>query len=153
MGVSVVLAVESEETLGGVLVRWVRAPIHMRDGCEHGETDLMLVGTLGLWCPAALLTVGQPREEIVAELTVEVGADWEVQVSRYVAAFGCPWVEMSMAVARGLLLLVQALEERTLLVLHGLDPERVVELRRTCPRPAQVVRALRAMGEYAARTS
>lgn len=145
-----VLEVQSEEMLGDVVVRWVRVPMHLREGCEHAETDLMVVGTLGLWCPAALLLVGQPRDELREELTEDNG--WEAGVARYVAAFGCPWEQLSMPVARGLLVLMQALEDETLDVLHGLDPVRLVELRLACPRPAQVVRALRAMREYGART-
>lgn len=142
---TVALEVQSERTLAGLPARWVRF--------DELRVDVLLVSAEGgLWVPAAEVVWGEDRDEAVAEA---VGEDWDrwrrgaVLVS---TAFGVPWEDLSLSVIAGQLALVQALEDETLEVLRRLDPERLVELRLTCPRPAQVVRALRCMRDYGART-
>ncbi len=145
------LAIEAEQEIAGTLLRWVRVGAHMHPDCacpDVGEVDVLLVSTPeagGYWLPHAVAWPGQSRADLLGE--IDLGTVFTRATSRCSAALGVEWEALSVLVIRGLFALLAALEPPTLAVLAGLKPERLVELRRTCPLPADVVRALRLMRE------
>lgn len=152
-GVAVSLIFTGEERLGAVLLRWVPAPTHLDVSCGCGAVDVLVVADerSGLWMAAAVCETPEHREAVLSELS-EDEASVDEATARCSAAFGVPWEELSVAVMRGQLVLMAALEPRTIDVLRELDPGRLVEMRLVNVKPAQVVRALRAMRDYAAGT-
>jgi hypothetical protein len=148
-----VLTVESEETLGSVLVRWVRAPLHLDDSCGCGDGTVMVAAAddTDLWCALAVLGPGETCQEGRDRLME--GLEWERSTAQLAAAFGWPWAKLTVPAMRGQLVLGHALEDETLLMLVRVDPERLLDMRLTCTQPADMVRALRLMREHARRSS
>lgn len=141
----IVLAVDSEEMVGEVLVRWVRVPEHLDESCRCGDVDLMvLAGCPGLWIPGGTVGLQEERADVIDDLRGEgLAADaWDLGAEKLCAAFGLPWEDLSLAAVRGLLVLLRALEEETLELLQELETLGLLEMRRACGKPAQVLRAL-----------
>lgn len=147
------LHVLEEEDRGAVLIRWVRAPAHLVPDCKHGEVDVMLVSTptCGLWSPA-MTVLPDEREAGIAEAYEHGAEPWERGVAAYSAAFGLEWERLTVTAIRGLFVLLDALEEPTVRLLHALDPEKLLQMRLAAPDPANVLRNLRLMRSYAAAT-
>jgi hypothetical protein len=142
VAVTIVLSVDSEEMVGEVLVRWVRVPEHLDESCRCGVGDLMFVsGCPGLWVPALGVGSDEDRDELLGRHREDLDG-WDLGAEKLCAAFGLPWEDMSLAAARGLMVLVRALEDETLALLAELDTERLLGMRRACGKPAQVLRAL-----------
>lgn len=150
------LAFEDEQVVGSARVRWVRAPRHMADarcGCGDAFAVMMVSGGgAGLWWPAVVQGLADDRAEMVAEVFEHESDAAVLGAAKCSAAFGLEWETLTLRLVHAQVVLGDALEDETLDVLRGLDPEGLLELRKTCPEPAHVVRALRLMREYGART-
>lgn len=135
---------------GGLLVRSVRAPMHLDESCGCGE-GLAVVVALdpGWWLACAVAPLDEDVPALVAPLD---GEDGHLAIARCSAAFGLPWAEVTVSKLRAQLVVVSTLKPAVLEMLAQLEPEAVVELRRGCPRPADVVRALSLMASYAEST-
>ncbi len=148
------LVIAAEQSVGMVLVRWVRAPRHLHPQCLCGDADVMVVSTadVGLWVPAAVVPSGADRAEVLDGM---VGPEGELGAGLCAAAFGQPWERLTVLMLGGQLALLAALEEATLDVLSGLEPLGVLGMRRGLRVDSEwagapdVVRALRLMRDYA----
>jgi hypothetical protein len=147
------LAFEDEQVVGSARVRWVRAPLHVVEGCTCEGSSEVMVASLdgGLWLPLGFAHGEHGLHlEHMAEMVEDEG---ECEAMRRLsAAFGLPWDKLTLAVLHGLFVLIAALEDDTLNLIASLEDERLAELRLTCPAPANVLRALRMMRDYGART-
>jgi hypothetical protein len=151
----IVLAVDSEEMVGEVLVRWVvRVPEHLDESCRCGDVDLLFVsGCPGLWVPGGTVGVQEERADVIDDIRGDgLEADaWDLGAQKLCAAFGLPWEQLSLAAARGLMVLLMALEEGTLDLLREWETLGLLEMRRACSKPAQMLRALRLLRDHMGR--
>lgn len=133
----------AEDVLPGVLVRWVRVP--------HGQAMVVTAHGMDLWICAAIAPVEAGWTTAIDEMRDAAG---ELAVTRYCAAFGSPWVDLSQEVIHAQFALVSRLEERVLEQLSTYSPEQVIALRQHVDggRPCSVLRALKCLHDYSSLT-
>lgn len=140
----VVLTFESEEHVGGVVLRTVLAPCDLHDDCEVPVTVLAREG-LDFWVAVAAREAA--RVELDELLELEVGREAAALLA---VAFGVPWRDVSVSLLLGQFALVASVEDETAKLLGSLDVEGLVRLRAANPQPADVLRCLRLMREHGA---
>lgn len=146
-----VLPVVAEEEVAGTLLRWTRAPVHLHPDCSCGESDVLLCSTAdagGYWLPVGVRPPSMSREDFYEFFEV-ADPRFVFGTARCAAAFGVKWNELTVLMMRGQCALMTSLEDATMMLVAGIEPERLVELRRTCVWPADAVRALRLMRDHA----
>lgn len=133
----------AEDVLPGVLVRWVSVP--------DGQAMVVTARGMNLWICAAIAPVEAGWTSAVDEMRDAAG---ELAVTRYCAAFGSPWVDLSLEIVHAQFALIRRLEEPVLEQLSTYTPEQVLELRERVHggRPCSVVRALKCLHDYSALT-
>lgn len=132
-----------EDVLPGVLVRWVRVP--------HGQAMVVTARGMDLWLCCAIAPLEAGWASAVHEMCDAAG---ELEVTRYCAAFGSPWVDLSQEIIHAQHALVSRLQLSVREQLSSYSPEQVIALRERVHggRPCAVLRALKCIHDYAALT-
>jgi hypothetical protein len=140
------VALMDESVVGDLTLRWMRVPAE-----GHAPVDVLLVSAdRKLWLAATLVELHEDRDAMLEELLDD--EHWQRGAPVAAAAFGMPWETLSPAVLQAQMVLLDALEPETLMMLGRCGFEAVTRLRESNPQPSGMVRALRLMRSHMAST-
>lgn len=146
------MEVRGSESWPGVEGRWVEVSAHLDPLCVCAAPSRALVVTspgFDLWVCSAVAPVSDDWSGVLASISEPEG---EFAVARCAAVLGVPWADVTEPVLVAQVMLLASWEESLAALVRESSPDQLLALRQHVfgGRPADVVRALRCVRDYAA---